>query len=230
MPNIIISGNFPDGLDLDNPLTNPVTITGTIELGTSTLSGALQGETVAAWGIDNQGSVLGQTAVGVLLLAGGTVTNEATAQISGAFAVEIQGTAGTVVNGGTLDAASGGSGVYLAQGGSVTNLAGGQIQFGLDGVTARGAAANVTNAGIINGGTSGVAVDLFAGGSVANAAGGTLTGDYGVSIQGAATGSVVNGGDITGGTLTGRESGVFLNGGIVPHVAGGRNTGHFRHP
>src|SRR5258708_33290323 len=84
MASVIISGNFPNGVDLDNPVTNPVTVTGTIDLGASGQFGALQGETVAAWDITNQGSILGGTANGIDLLLGGTVTNEATALVSGA--------------------------------------------------------------------------------------------------------------------------------------------------
>jgi hypothetical protein len=49
MTNIIINGNFPNGLDLDNPITNPVTVTvtGTIDLGSGSQLAALQGEAVA---------------------------------------------------------------------------------------------------------------------------------------------------------------------------------------
>ena len=107
MANILI-GDSPNGFDLNNPLTNPVTVTGTIDLGTSGQSGALQGENVAAWIVTNQGLIQGGTVDGIDLLAGGTVTNEATALVSGLFAIEIQGTAGTVDNSGTLTGGPGG--------------------------------------------------------------------------------------------------------------------------
>jgi T5SS/PEP-CTERM-associated repeat protein len=221
MTNIIINGNFPNGLDLDNPITNPVTVTGTIDLGSSGQAGALQGEAVAAWDVTNQGSILGGTADGIDLLLGGTVTNDA--QVSGVFAIEIDGSAGTVVNAGILTGGATGTGIYLADGGTVINQANAQIQSGDDGVTTQGSAAVVTNAGIINAGIGGAAVDLFAGGTVANLAGGTLTGDWGISIQGAANNSVVNDGVITGEA----QSGVFLTGGTVTNQAGGTISGNW---
>ena len=221
MTNIIINGNFPNGLDLDNPITNPVTVTGTIELGSSTQVGALQGEAVAAWDVTNQGSILGGTADGIDLLLGGTVTNEA--QVSGAFAIEIDGSAGTVVNAGILTGGATGTGIYLADGGTVTNESSAQIQSGDDGVTTLGSAAAVTNAGIINAGIGGAAVDLFAGGDVSNQTGATLTGGWGISIQGAANNAVVNDGVITGEA----QSGVFLTGGTVTNQAAGTISGYW---
>jgi len=224
MTSIIINGNFPNGLDLNDPLTNPVTLTGTIDLGTSGQFGALQGETVAAWDVTNQGTIQGGTeADGIDLLLGGTVTNDVSALVSGLFAVEIQGIAGTVVNAGTLDGGANSldaTGVDLTAGGTVTNQTGGLIQSADDGVTAQGSAGVVTNAGIINAGTGGAAVDLLAGGSVSNQAGGTLTGNWGISIQGAATGSVVNDGIVTGGT----QAGVFISGGSVTNQPRARSA------
>ena len=228
MTTIIIAGNFPNGFDLNgttDALENPVLITGTIDVGTSGLSAALQGETIFAWDVTNQGLIQGGTVDGIDLLLGGTVTNDASAEVSGLSAIKILGTAGIVVNGGTLDASSNGAGIYLLEGGDATNQVGAHIQSGLDGVTARGsAAAVVTNAGIINAGTSlGAAVDLFAGGDVTNAAGGTLTGGFGISIAGAATGSVSNSGVITGAA----QVGVLLTGGTVTNQQGGTISGNY---
>ena len=220
MANIIIDGSFPDGLDLNTPVTNPVTITGTIELGASGQGGAVQGETVAAWNITNQGSILGGPAVGIDLLLGGMVTNDQSALVSGLFAIEIQGNAGNVTNAGTLDGGASGTGVDLTEGGSISNLVGGLIQSGDDGVTSSGSAAVVTNAGIINAGT-GAAIDLLAGGNVTNEAGGTLTGDWGISIQGATSGSVLNDGIVAAGA----QAGVFLTGGSVTNQAQGTISG-----
>lgn len=127
MAGIIIDGNFPNGLDLDNPATNPVTIVGTIEVGTSGQFGALQGETVAAWDVTNQGTILGGEVNGIDLFLGGTVVNDKSALVSGVFAIEIDGAAGVVVNAGTLTGDATGTGVDLTQGGNITNQLGGLI-------------------------------------------------------------------------------------------------------
>lgn len=119
-----LSGNYPNGYDLTDATWNPVTNTGTIAFGTSQQAAALQGETVAAWNVTNQGTISGVDAgIGVDLLAGGSVTNLANGYIDGYFSVTIQGSSGSVSNDGTIvstDAA--GAGVYLTQGGSVSNL------------------------------------------------------------------------------------------------------------
>ena len=153
MAGIIIDGNFPNGLDLDNPVTNPVTIVGTIEVGTSGQFGALQGETVAAWDVTNQGSILGGEVNGIDLLLGGTVANDKSALVSGVFAIEIDGAAGIVVNAGTLDGRCHRHRRRPYPGGNITNQLGGLIESGDDGVTAQGPAA-VTNSGIIIAGTA----------------------------------------------------------------------------
>ena len=224
MTSIIIPGDFPNGLDFDNPLTNPVTITGTVDLGTSGQAGALQGETVAAWDVTNQGSILGgETAMASICCLAGLVTNDVSALVSGVFAVAIQGIPGTVVNAGTLEGDATGTGVFLADGGSINNQAGGLIQSGDDGVTAEGAPAIVTNAGIINAGTGGAGIDLFAGRRRHQPGGRQPDRRLGISIQGATNNSVQNDGVITGGA----QSGVFLTGGTVTNQAGGTISGNW---
>ena len=218
-----IAGQFPNGFDLNNAALNPVTVTGTISGGTSGLTAALQGETVAAWSVLNQGTIAGGTISGIDLLAGGTVTNAASALISGFFGVEIQGIAGTVANSGTIDTRGESDSILLTRGGQAANLAGGTILSSADGITTEGAAATVTNAGIVNASTTGAGVNLLAGGNVTNVAGGTLTGNWGISIQGASTGSVLNGGVLTGGA----QSGVFITGGTVTNLAGGTISGNW---
>ena len=120
-----ISGNFPSGYDLTNPGSNPVTVTGTITLGTGTLAAALQGETVAAWTVTNDGSITGGSGLGVDLRAGGTITNAATAWIGGAIGIAIQGTTGVLSNAGTVTGSlsnAGAAGVQFTHGGTVTNI------------------------------------------------------------------------------------------------------------
>jgi T5SS/PEP-CTERM-associated repeat protein len=219
-----ISANFPNGLDLTDPTLNPIVITGTIGIGTSSNFAAVQGETVAAWDVTNQGIIAGGTgATGIDLLAGGAITNAATASISGFFGAVIQGISGAVVNAGSISAGTGGAGVFLTHGGTVSNLSGGQIQSGGDGIAVQNSTGIVTNAGTVNASATSAGIDLLAGGTVTNVAGGLLTGDWGISIQGATTGSVANAGIITGGS----QSGVFLSGGTVVNRAGGQISGNW---
>jgi hypothetical protein len=182
-------------------------------------------------------------AAGVLLQAGGVITNQAGGSISGYDGVRA-GAAATVVNTGVIAGAVGigtggysnytftysprlAAGVALDAGGSVTNQSGGTIS-GYDGVSAA-AAAVVVNAGVITGETavSGVnasAVYFGDGGSVTNQSGGTIYGNaFGVKVAGA-LGTVTNLGTILvddqGGW--GGTDGVYLtDGGIVTNGASG---------
>ncbi len=215
-----ISGNIPNGYVLADATLNPITNLGTIALGTSSNAAALEGTTVAAWIVVNQGTVDGGAGSGIDLLAGGTVTNDG--WIGGIYGVAIQGIAGTVVNASTIDASSGSAGILLTHGGSVTNQAAGQI-LGSYGISTKGDAATVLNAGTIVADTADAAIELAAGGSVTNAASASLTGNWGIAIQGSANGSVLNAGAITGGT----QSGVFLTGGTVTNQSHGVITGNW---
>ncbi len=116
--------------------------------------------------IENSGTISGVT-TGIYLSPGGSVTNSASAPISGGkYGVEISGGTGTVVNDGSILGFSYngniGTGVDLRSGGSVTNGAGASIAGGQRGV------------------------DLQSGGSVTNAAGGSITGVHGRSADQAA--------------------------------------------
>ncbi len=163
--------------------------------------------------VTNAGKING-AAFGVDLAAGGSVTNQAGATISGSpvhgvydyyfsvgVGILVAGGAGTVTNAGEITDFS--IGVELQAGGSVTNEAGGTINGGVY-LTAGGTVTNEAG-GTING-----RVHLSGAGSVTNKAGGTISG--GVSL--AAGDSLTNGGTIYG------VDGVDLGGGSVTNEAG----------
>src|SRR5579871_3060667 len=239
MTGTTISGAYTVSVTLSSPSSqNPATVaaSGSINVSGTTGSG-IYGISATSWSLYNHGVVIGP-ARGVFLTAGGTITNFASAVISGgARGIDITGAAGTVTNSGSI-AGTSQQGIRLAAGGSVTNL----------------------SSGTIDGGTSYVAVAILQGGMVTNAAGGTI--GNGIAIAGgvgtvdnnglinnsplllgfpfdsislAVGGTVANGGSISNavyfggvGTLTntgsiaGSQSGVTLKaGGIVSNASTG---------
>src|SRR5438045_3278472 len=88
----------------DNPAT--VTSTGTIIVNSATaFADGLFGNNTFAWTVSNLGTVesIGSQGLGIILQAGGSVTNAASALIAGSQSgVTINGAAGTVVNNGTI--------------------------------------------------------------------------------------------------------------------------------
>ena len=201
----------------------------------------------------NDGSIAGTDSFGIgiqLLDASGLVTNDDNASISGySRGVLIDGVATsaarTVINAGRIGATgTGGAGIYLANGGSVTNASSGSIS-GHAGVVASTSAASFINLGSVAGiGTSGLGVKFMHGGSLINAGTGSISGATGVAIYGAAglvtnaaaasisgtldalalgsikaggAGTVLNAGRIAGGTS---GIGVYLpSGGMVSNAA-----------
>jgi hypothetical protein len=126
----------------------------------------------SAGAVTNAGSIAATGVVhglyapsGVVLLAGGTVTNDAGGSISGADrGVAIAGNAATVINVGTVSGGDYGIVMYVGNsGGKITNASGGAIIGGRTGVSTGPSATTLTNAGTITG-TSGTAV-VFGGGS-----------------------------------------------------------------
>ncbi|MDB5401974.1 MAG: outer membrane protein, partial [Rhodopila sp.] len=142
------------------------------------------------------GSATAFLGAGVVLLAGGGVTNQSTGTISGASAIYAEG-ALTVVNAGSI---AGYGGIILTAGGYITNQTSGTINAGV-GVYGKRTAVTVVNDGAILGGTAtsftgGIA--LVAGGSVTNGSDGTIVGYDGVYGGNSAGLTVVNAGTITG--------------------------------
>jgi hypothetical protein len=153
-----------------------------------------------------------------------TSTGSVTATGSGAEA--IYGGASsqwTITNSGVVSA-SGGDGIILAVGGTITNSAGASITgYGSGVYVKNGGAGFLTNGGNISAtGTNGVGVDLNDGGSVTNTAGASITGNqFGVYIHNA-PGTVTNSGSIAGSVY---EGVLLANGGSITNLAGGRITG-----
>ncbi|HEX3881554.1 MAG TPA: hypothetical protein VHW66_02745 [Stellaceae bacterium] len=234
------SNTIASGVTLadDGILTNSGILTGSgyliVDPGTMINSGSV-GIAVTL----DTGSYLYNTSTGTITVAtgpavigtGDTVSVLNAGTISGySYGVEINGTAGTVTNLGTIEAISTGFGVgvYLSQGGTVANGVSGSTSgtIGGDtyGVEITGAAGTVTNFGTIEAISTGfgVGVYLSQGGTVANgvsgSTSGTIGGDtYGVEITGAA-GTVTNFGKIEA-ISTNFGAGVFL--GSAGYVSNG---------
>ena len=189
-----------NGIVLKHPAYyNPVTLRGSVtNIGTTYNGDAVYGTNVTAWTLTNYGTITSNltSGGGVVLAAGGNVSNAAgTALISGvAYGVYIKGGAGTVGNLGTIAAGGGaGNAVLLAMGGSIGNS--GVISATGYGVFLGGAVGTVVNSGTITSvNDAHWGVDLSAGGSVTNQSSGYIHG--GVFVNGGTVRTVVNHGTI----------------------------------
>ena len=177
----------------------------------------------------NAGSIggLGSTNVGVLLLSGGTITNQGGGHITGYYGADIE-LGAMVVNAGTISGSMtriGGStfqvaGLAFYAGGTLTNQANGLIS-GFFGFGDSILPTTVTNAGTIAGNsTQGAGIVLQAGGSITNQTSGTVTGAFGILGSQAAS-AIVN-----AGTIYGNYEGLYLtqgasvtNSGLIANVA-----------
>jgi hypothetical protein len=170
----------------------------------------------AGYALSNQGTLTNQGSLGsmVTLGSGAVLTNDAGATIA-TTGNAVQGDGALVSNSGSIGA-SGGTGVTLGAGGTVTNTASG-VLTGTDGVAISGGAGTIGNAGSIGAG-GGTAVSLGAGGGVDNQAGAAISGATGVAIGGG-SGTVTNAGDITAGGGAGVD--LTIGGSVVDLTAGG---------
>ena len=155
--------------------------------------------------VDNSGSIIGID-YGVDLALGGTVVNNAGANITARRAVVIGGASGVVSNSGSI-AGTTSVGVRLLAGGQVTNAASGSIS-GPVGVAIYSAAGTVTNNGTISGTSHAV---TFAGSSANR----LVLGSTGVFI-----------GDVVGSTAAGSINTLELAGGsgTMSGLSGGAGT------
>ncbi len=143
--------------------------------------------------VNNAGYIVGSDAIDFFF--GGTVINQIGGTIAGTaigfssfqFGFGTVSGPGTLTNAGTV---SGGYGVYLTAGGTITNQSGGSI-FGTGtagvGVAVAGSAGTLANAGLVSGTRSGVL--LKAGGSLLNS--GTIVGSSGTAVSFSGTSSAL---------------------------------------
>ena len=246
----VASGSIGSGYTITDAgtLTNAATLGSAVTLGSGArLTNAAAG-TIATTGtavssnaagsaatVVNAGSIAGLGTAGIGIQfgatsAGGTVINQSGGTIGGARGIDVgTGTAGTVVNAGSIGgSATGNAGILLAGGGAVTNQSGGTIT-GEQGVYTDHIAATVINAGSIGGNNTsgrGSGVWLNAGGTLTNLSTGLISGNYAVVLLGGAV-TVANAGTIAGNTTNGAGAGVYSNtGGLVTNQSGGTITGY----
>jgi hypothetical protein len=215
-----ITSNTNFGITLSSAIVvNPGVTVSNAEAGIYGATGATGGP----WTIQNDGTVSSTNFYGIGLVAGGSVTNAASAAIVGySDGVAMLSGVGTVLNSGRISGTgTSADGVYLKAGGSVTNAASASISGGSGGVSIL--AGTVVNSGTIVGnsgrisGTGGNAGGvLLAQGSVTNAVPGTISGGSDGVYLGA--GMVLNSGTIVGT----RYAGVYLHdsGSVTNAVSG----------
>jgi fibronectin-binding autotransporter adhesin len=218
-----ITGSITTGVTLTSATyTNPVTVAAGASISTTAGYAVYS---ASEWTIQNAGVIDDSSAsYGINLQAGGAITNAVSGTILGYFNfdnggqilgnaiyIKTNADAGTVLNQGYIKA--GRTGVFGADGGEVTNAAGGVIDAGQVGIQVLGGPGNVVNDGTITGfnapGVQGqpphlqvTDVDLVGGGTVTNA--GYMYGFKGVQIY---HGGVVN--NEAGGTINAKLEGVY---------------------
>jgi hypothetical protein len=207
-----LSGSYASGVTL---AVNPETIAGDATISSSGIGvTGLYGPTGTDWTLVNEGLISEAapgTNYGVSFAGGGTISNAASGLIYGyAEGVRIAGAGASVFNLGTIQAvtlAPGGYGIFLPEGGAVTNglaatTASSAVIEGYRGGIhfASGNASTLTNYGTVSGlpGSPGIVMrsgTVVNGGSSATGAL-IVAGEDGIDITGAAT--VINYGTISG--------------------------------
>jgi hypothetical protein len=206
----------------------------------SAISGLFDGVHVSGGDgtVINEGAVTGTQRFGIDLESGGLVANTGTLSIisGGNTGVYVNGGPGAVTNEGTITGSSrfgfkNSYGVYLYQGGTVTNSGtASAISGGFDGVSIYGTSGTVTNEGTIAGSDNdGIELFFSASGVVTNS-GSTSTISGGMDgirlFSYDAQGTVTNAGTITGAIGDGVRlygGGVVSNSGTASVISGAEN-------
>ena len=190
----------------DNTIASGVVLTndGILHLrGTLANSGTLTG--TGSLTVDSGGTLINNAPLGMpmTVAGGGYVDNTATGTISGGnfTAIYGAGAAVTVVNAGSITN-SNSTGIYLNDGGIVSNRTSAFISGKLRGIAFYAEAGIITNAGTITG-PFGTGVYLRRGGTVFNDGTAALIsgGDYGIYVGSGAVATVSNSGTISSGSI-----------------------------
>lgn len=195
-------GTIKDGIGIE--LAQPGTITnGSAGLIQGQAEGVLIANTAGYGLVINAGVIAaGTNGSGISIAASGQVTNAATGVILSGTGVGIDGNGGLVSNRGQIagGSASGAYGIFLGQGGSVSNGQGGQTTATIQGYVGVEIATSLNSSGTVNNygtilGTGAAAVSVMAEGTLINGGSGATAAllqgyRYGVELN--ETGTVTN--------------------------------------
>jgi hypothetical protein len=241
----VVAGTSGAGINLQSSSTS--TISGYVtNQATGTIAGGGNGINVYGLDatIDNAGVITGTNGSGIVLQSSGTSTNSGYIDSTGGTisghvdGIDVDAVWGTIDNAGVISGATGSGIQFQASSttvlsGYVSNLAGGTITGGIDGIDVGGIHATIDNSGVING-SSGSGIELQSSsasavsGYVTNLAGGTITGLIDGVVARGIDATIDNAGVITGTSASGialQSSSSSTVSGYVTNLASGTITG-----